>query len=161
MRVTKQRLAGLNHKARQQRFAMEADIKPDTKTRKRTEDAAADRVKHGEKSSSGRVDHNPTCLTSFSDDSTEPPALPCRNDALVDKVTEAPKPCLSPVEMRAPTVTGGLLPSGPASTEMKTIFPPPRLWNFCPTEEINFRTATSIQTYATYNSFWQLKVLET
>ena len=37
-----QRLAGLQHQAQQPRFAMEADVKSDTKTRKRTEGAAAD-----------------------------------------------------------------------------------------------------------------------
>ena len=84
-RLKTHRLAGLEHEDRQPRLAMEADVKPDTKTRKRTENAAADRAKQGDKSSSARVDHDPMCLTSFGDDSTEPPALPCRKDALVDK----------------------------------------------------------------------------
>ena len=42
MRETKQRLAGLELEARQPRLVMEADVIPDTKIRKRTEDAAAD-----------------------------------------------------------------------------------------------------------------------
>ena len=46
-RDRKQRLAGLEHEARQPRLAMGADIETDKKTRKRTEDAAADRTKHG------------------------------------------------------------------------------------------------------------------
>ena len=41
-RKTNQRLAGLLHGAQHPRLAMEPDVKPDTKTRKRTEDAAAD-----------------------------------------------------------------------------------------------------------------------
>ena len=41
-RETRQRLAGLEQDARQPRLAMEADVASDKKTRKRTEDAAAD-----------------------------------------------------------------------------------------------------------------------
>ena len=100
---------------------MEADVKSDTKTRKRTEDAAADRAKHGNKSSSAQVDPDPMCLTSFGDDSTEPPALPCRDDAMLDKGAEALK-SLSPVEMDTLTDAGGLLPASIASTAMGTIF---------------------------------------
>ena len=102
---------------------MEADVKSDTKTHKRTEDAAADRAKHGDKSSSARVDPDPMCLTSFGDDSTEPPALPCMDDAMIDKGAEAPKPRLSPVEMHTLTAAGGLLPTGTASTARRTVFP--------------------------------------
>ena len=42
-----QRLAGLQHQAQQPRFATEADVKPDTKIRERTEGAAAVREKYG------------------------------------------------------------------------------------------------------------------
>ena len=84
-RTTDQRLVGLEREARQPRFAMEADVRPDTKNLKRTNDAAADRAKHGDKSSFAQVDYDPMCLSSFGDDSTEPPALPCRNDALINK----------------------------------------------------------------------------
>ena len=42
----------------------EADVKSNMKTRERTENAAADRAKHGD-NSSARVDGSPTCLTSF------------------------------------------------------------------------------------------------
>ena len=85
------------------------------------------------------------CLTSFDDDSTESPTLPCEDNALVDKDAAAPKPCLSPVEMRTLTVAGGLF------------YQPSFL--FCPTEGMNSRI--SIQ-YATtyYKSFWKMKVLE-
>ena len=64
LRATNQRSAGLPHEARQPRFATEADVEPDTKTRKRTEDSAADRVTNGD-SSSARINHGPTGLTSF------------------------------------------------------------------------------------------------
>ena len=95
MRASSQHLAGLKHEARQPRFATEVDVEPDTKTRKRTEDAAVDRAKYVDNSSSARVDHDPLRLTTFGDESTEPPALPCRDDTLIDEGTEAPKPCLS------------------------------------------------------------------
>ena len=82
LKATNQRSAGLEQDARQPRLTLEADVTSDKKTRKRTEDAAADRVMSGD-SSSAQVDPNPMYLTSFGDDSnfgdysTEPPALPC------------------------------------------------------------------------------------
>ena len=89
--------------------ATEEDVEPDTKTRKRAEQAAADRVLNGD-SSSARVDDGLTRLTSF-DMIAEPLTLSIfRDAALVDKGAEAPKPCLSLVEMRKPTPAGGLLP---------------------------------------------------
>ena len=50
-RAIKQPLAGLKHEARQPRLATGADVEPDIKTRKRTENAAADRVMGGDISS--------------------------------------------------------------------------------------------------------------
>ena len=110
-------------------------------------------------SSSAQVDPDPMCLTSFGDDSTEPPALPrCRDDALVDKDAVASNPFLSPVEVRTLTATGGFLPAGTTSTATRTIFHQPPLW-FCPTEEMNSRT--SIQYVTTYySSCWKMKVLD-
>ena len=61
MRATSQCLAELQHGAQQPRLTTEADVEPDTKTRKRTENAAADQAKN----SSARVDDGPTSLTSF------------------------------------------------------------------------------------------------
>ena len=105
---------------------METDVKPDTKTRKRTEDAAAEQAKHGDNSSSARVDAGPTCSTSFGM-KAEPPALPLRDDALVDKSAAARKPCLSPVEMRTLTAAGDLLTARTASTAARVIFHQPPL----------------------------------
>ena len=116
---------------------MEADVKPDPKTRKRTEDAAADRAISGD-NSSAQVD--PMCMTSFGDNSTEPLTLPRRDDALVDKSAAAPKLCRSPVEVGTLTAAGGLLPAGTASSATRTNFHQPPLW-CCPTEEINLRTS--------------------
>ena len=77
MRAAKERLAGLEQNARQPRLAMEADEPSDTKTRECMEGAAtAVRAKHGDSCSANRVDPNPMYLTSFDDDSTEPPTLP-------------------------------------------------------------------------------------
>ena len=83
---TDNRLADLEHEARQPRLVTEADVETDKKTRKRTEGAAAaDRAKYnGDRSSAKRVDAARTSSTSFGM-IAEPPALPCRNDALVDK----------------------------------------------------------------------------
>ena len=122
-----QRLAGLEQDARQPRLATKADVPTDTRTRKRTEDAAADQAKHGVSFFAKRVDAGqPMCLTSFGGDSIESPGLPCcRDDAMVDKGAVAPAPRLLPVEMRTLTATGGLLPAGIASTATRTIFHQP------------------------------------
>ena len=120
-RDTSHRLTGLEHYARQSRLAMEADVKPDTKTHKRTEDAAANRAKHGDSCSAKRVNtYGPTSSTNFGMNA-ESPALSLRDDALVGKGAAASKPCLSPVEMRTQTATSGLFFAGTASTAMRTI----------------------------------------
>ena len=106
---------------------MEVDTISDKKTCKLTEDATADGVMSGNNSST-QVDHDSMCLTSFGDDSTEPPALPCcRKGLLVDKGAAAPKLCLSPVETRMLVAAGGLLPAGTASTAARIIFHQPLL----------------------------------
>ena len=76
----------------------------------------------------------------------EPPALSiCRNDALVIKGAEMPKPRLSPVEVRMlSSATGGLLPAGTTSTTMKTIFPlPPLSWSLRETKEMKKYTSAT------------------
>ena len=104
---------------------MEEDVKPSTKTRKRTEDAVADRAKHGDSSPAKRVDTGPTGLTSFGKIAEPSLALLCRDDAQGDKGAKAPRPCLSVIEMRTPPVAGGLLPAGTASTAITIIFSGP------------------------------------
>ena len=83
-RVTNQRLAGLEHEARQPRFATEANVEPDTKTRKRTEDAVAHGVMDGA-SSSLSVDGGPMSLTSFGTIAEPPAPENSIGDALIDK----------------------------------------------------------------------------
>ena len=128
------------------------------KTCNRMEDGAADRVIGGD-TSSAQVDPDQMCLTSFGDDSTGPRTFPySRDDALVNKGAAAPKPCLSPMEMRTLTAAGDLLPTGTAFRATMTIFHQPPFW-FYSTEEIQFRT--SIKYTTDYITFWKMKVLET
>ena len=129
MRGTRQRLAGLKQKAQLPRLAMEADVKSDTKTRMRMEDAVADQAKHGDRCSAKRIQVGSTSSTSFGM-KAEPPVLPSRNDVLVDEGLAAPKLCISPVEMCTLKTAGNLLPACKGSTAMMIIFYKPPLW-FC------------------------------
>ena len=138
-RETQQRLASLEQDARQPRLAIEADVPSDTKTYERTEGAAAAvQAKHGHSCSVKSVQAGRQVLpASVMTPSTGPLALPCsRDDALVDNSTAAPKSCLSPLEVRIPTVAGGLLPAGKASLTTKITYHSPHL-RFYPTEKTN------------------------
>ena len=126
----------------------------DTKTRERTEGAAtAVQAKHGDSCSSKRVQAGPTCSTNFGVEA-EPPALPCRDDVLVENCAAVPKSCLSPLEMRTPTAGGDLLPTEKTFTATRITFHQLPLW-FCLNEEINSRTSVK---YASYYSscFWRI-----
>ena len=141
MEMMDQRVASLKQDARQPHLAMEAYGLADTETRERTEGVAkAVQAVYGDSCSANRVDPDPMCSTSFGDDCTGPPALPCsREDALVDNGAVALKSRLSPLEMRSPTAAGGLLPTGKTSTSTKTtFFDHPTVW-FCLTEETNLK----------------------
>ena len=72
---------------------MEADAPSDTKTCERTEGTAvAVQAMYGDNVSANRVDSDPKSSTSFGDDFTGPPVLPCsRDDALVGNGAAAPK----------------------------------------------------------------------
>ena len=52
----------------------------------------------------------------------EPPALPCRDDVVVESGYAAPKSCLPSLEMRSSIVAGGLVSTGEASTSTDTCF---------------------------------------
>ena len=157
-RKLRQRSANLEHDdARQPRFAMEVDVKSDKKTRKRTEDAAADQAMNADSSSTKMVQTGLTSSTIFGM-KAEPPALPYWDDVLVNKGTAVPKPCLSLVKMHTLTATAGLLPAGKASTTTMIIYYQPRLW-FCQTKEMS--SGTSNQYVMDYSSFWKLKALKT
>ena len=124
LRSIDQHVASFEHDARQQRLAMEADVSADTKTRERTEGAAAViQAMHGDSFSANRVDPDPESSTRFGDDSTGPPTVPySRDDALVSKGAVAPKPCLLPLEMYTTTA------AGTTSTATKTTFHQLLLW---------------------------------
>ena len=64
----------------------------------------------------------------------EPPALPCRDDVVVEYGAAAFESCLPSLEMRPSTAAGGLVPTGEASKATETNYnqPPFRL---CSTEE--------------------------
>ena len=148
MRAIEQRSASLEHVDRQPGLAMEANVPADKKTRERTEGAASTvQAKYGDSCSANRVDPDPTCLNSFGDDSTGPPALPCsRDDALVGNGAAAPH-VSHPCEIRSSTAADGLLPAGKPFTTTRITFYQPRL-RFCPTEETDSEK-TSTQ-YASY-----------
>ena len=136
---------------------MKADVQEDKKTRKSTEDFAQDGILGD--ISSDRV-HDPMRLTSFGDkDYTEPPALPCRDDALVNLA----KPCLSSMEIRNSTSAGSLTHAGATSTTKTqgTNFPPQLLpRSFRETSEEKNISATR-QKFAKYNRSWHPKMIET
>ena len=97
IRESRQRLAGLEQNTQQRCLAMGTDVKVNTKTRKRAEDAAAGQAKHGDSCFAKRVQVSPTSSTSFGM-KAELPALLRRGDIFVKKGATAPKPRPSPLE---------------------------------------------------------------
>ena len=151
-RGTSQRVSSLEQDARQPRLALEAYGPANTKTRKRMEGAAfAVQAMHGESCFADRVDPDPMCSTSSGDDCTGPPAPSCSGEnALVDNGDASPKPCLPSLEMRSSTAAGGLLPTGEASTAMRTTVNQPPL-RFYSTEETDSKT--NLRTRILYVSY--------
>ena len=128
-----QHVTSLEHGARQPRFAMEADGQ--AKTRERTEGAAtAVQVMCGDCFSARWVEFGPNINSTSFGVKDEPPALPCRDDVVVECGAAASESCLPSLEMRPSTAAGGLVPTGEASkvTETNHNQPPLRL---CSTEE--------------------------
>ena len=163
IRRLEQHLLSQEQDARQPRFAMEADGPADTtKTRERTEDAATVvQAMRGDGFSARRDEPGPnTSSTSFGV-KVEPPALPCRDNVVVECGEAASKSCLPSLEMRSSTAAGGLVPTGEASTAKETNFNQPPL-RFCSTEEtyhletIYKRTSTP---YASFDSSSFLRLL--
>ena len=101
------RLTRLEHEARQTRLAMEAGGPANTKTQERTEGVAkAVQTKHGDSCTAYRVQDGRKISTCFGV-MAEPPALLCRDDAVVENGAAAPKSCLPSLEMRSPTAADG------------------------------------------------------
>ena len=146
--------------ARQPRLVMEADRHADTKTRERTEGAAtAVQAMRGDCFSARRVEPGPTTNSTSFGVKPEPPALPCRDDSVVECGAAASESCLPSLEMRSSTVASGLVPSGEASTASGTTLNEPHL-RICPTEETDLepnckKTLTLCATFDN-SSFWRL-----
>ena len=120
-RVIDQHVTSLEHGARQLRLAMEADGPANTKTRERTEGAAtAVQAMRGDGVSARRVGPDPNTNSTSFGVKAEPPALPCRDDVVVESGDAAPKSCLPSLEMRSSTAASGLVPTGEASTPTDT-----------------------------------------
>ena len=135
--ILEKRLTRLEHGARQPRLNMEADGQANTETRERTEGAAtAVQAMRGDCFSARRVEPGPSTNSTSFGVKVGPPALPCRDDSVVESGTAASKSYLSSLEMRPSTAAGGLVPTGEASkaTETNPNEPPLR---FCSTEEMN------------------------
>ena len=89
------RLTHLEHGARQPRLAMEVDGHANTKTRERTEGAAtAVQAMRGDNFSARRVEPGPNTISTSFGVKAEPPALPCRDDVVVESRTQVVSPIL-------------------------------------------------------------------
>ena len=90
----------LEHGARQPRLAMEADGQANTKTRERTEGAAtAEQAMRGDGFSVRRVEPGPNTNSTSFGVKAEPPALPCRDDVVIECGDAASESCLPSLEM--------------------------------------------------------------
>ena len=106
-RVMDQHVTSLEHGARQPRLAMEADGPANTKTYERTEGTAtAVQALRGDGFSARRVEPGPNTSSINFGVMAEPPALPCRDDVVVESGDAAPKSCLPSLEMRSSTAAG-------------------------------------------------------
>ena len=153
--VMNQHETRLEHGARQPRLATEADgQQADTRTSERTEGAAtAAQAMRGDCFSARRVEPGPTTNSTSFGVKTEPPALPRRDDSVVECGAAAFESCLSSMEMRSSTTAGGLVPTAEASKASETTLNEPPL-RFCLTEEMDLkakRSWTSVP-FASYNS---------
>ena len=120
-RVMDHHVTSLEHGARQPRPAMEADGSANTKTRELTEGAAkAVQAMRGDGFSARRVKPGPNTNSTRFGVMAERPALPCRDDVVVESGDAALKLCLQSLEMRSSTAAGGLVPTGEVSTPTDT-----------------------------------------
>ena len=106
-----------------------------TKTSERTEGVAtAEEAMRGDCFSACRVEPGPTTNSTSFGMKAEPPALPCRDDSVVECGAAAFKSCLPSMEMRPSTAAGGLAPTGEAATASETTLDEWSL-RFCPTRK--------------------------
>ena len=143
MREMDQHLTRLEHGARQPRLAVEADGQASTKTRERTEGAAtAVQAMRGDYFSACRFEPGPTTNSTSLGMKAAPPALPCRDDSVVECGSAAFKSCLPSMEMRPSTAAGGLVPTGGTSKASETTLNELPL-RFCLTGETDLKAEHS------------------
>ena len=82
----------------------------------------------------------------------EPPALPYRDDVVVESGLAAPKSYLPFKEIRSLSAAGGLLPTGEASSATRTTLNKPPLWYYS-TEETDSKTSWRTRTRIRYVSY--------
>ena len=163
MRKMDEHVTRLEHGSRQPRLAMEEDGQANTKTRERTEGATtAVQAMRGDGFSARRVEPGPNTNSNSFGVKAEPPALPCRDDVVVECGVAASESCL-PSLMRSSTAAGGLAPTGEASTASGTTSNEPLL-RFYEIEEMNpegyskMEDSWTLSPSASHdsNSFWRL-----
>ena len=163
-RVMGEHVTSLEHGARQPRLAMETDGRANTKTQERTEGAAtAVQAMRGDSCTTAQKNQDTPKTSITFGMMVEPPDLPCRQDILVEEGATSPESCLPSLEMRSPTASGGLVPTGEASIATETT-PNEPLLRFYTTEEVNpdeyskMEKSWSLTLYASYDSsnFWRL-----
>ena len=143
MRKMDEHVTRLEHGARQLRLAMEADGQANTKTREHTEGAAtAVQAMRGDGFSARWVEPGPNTNSTSFGVKAEPPALPRRDDVVVECGDAASESCLPSLEMRSLTAAGGLVPTGETSTASETTPNEPPL-RFCSTEETDLEAKNS------------------
>ena len=128
--------ARLQQDARQPRLAMEADGPANTKIHERPEGTAtAVQAMRGDRFSAYRIDPGPNTNSTSFGMMAEPPALPYRDDVVVESGDAAPKLCLPSLEVRSPTAAGCLVPAGETSTATETTVNEPLLQFYSTKEE--------------------------
>ena len=90
----------------------------------------------GDSFSACRVNPGPNINSTSFGMKVEPPALPCRNDIVVESGDAAPKLCLPFLHICSPTAADGIVPTGKTSTTTEITFIQPPL-RFYTTEETN------------------------
>ena len=143
MRKMDQHVTRLEHEARQPRLAMEADGQAGTETREHTEGATTVvQAMRGDCFSARRFEPGPNTNSTSFGVTAGSPALPCRDDSVVESGAAAFDLCLLSMEMRPSTATGGLVPTGKASKASETTSNQPPL-RFCSTEETDLEAKNS------------------
>ena len=131
LRTNDQRVASLKQDVWQPRLAMEADGLADTKTRERTEGAAAAvQAMHGDSFSANRVQTGQKTTPTSLSVKAEPPTPLAEMTLWSRTALRRPSRVSHLWRCAHPTAASGLLPSGMATTATRTTFHQLPLW-FC------------------------------